>query len=352
MNYTVKNNMLIGLLVPIIIAILLFLLACVASRKLVKKLRSYSALFPLLIWAICFYTILICCGKGFIYPISYFLHSGEPEKVTLGQISEIKSGPAFPLYFDGITSSFSTGQYVIVNESSYFYPGNSLQLGKWVKLRYIDDENVICSWSELSEASNQFSLLNDSEISLISESEKKEKSPITPSTLAVIWYISFSVFLLTLVLQKTLATQIYTAVQKKDECFIDGITPSFVGIVLYGSYFLPLMGMIFCWTYKSFNGAPLVMLIALAMFIVIIIHKHSISATLEKKQLIIKRFGRSYRIDTVDISGVEWRSTAVPFCRRLVVTLSDKSQLIFEQEHFWGLNHMYDELCVAISSDD
>ncbi len=347
MRYTVKTNMQIGLLIPIIIAVLLFCLSCFASRRLAKKWNSYTSLIPLLLWGACFYSILISCGKGFIYPIRYFLNSGVPEKVSIGQISQINSGPDFPIYFDPETSTFCNGQYVVVNGCTYFYPGNSLRLNQWVELRYIDEEKVICTWDSLSEAEGRSTQVTGEALSVISSPATEMSPQISSKIITAIWYISFSVFVLVLVLQQVLAKQIALIVQQRDTHYVNGIFPSFVGLILYGAYLLPLSGMIACWRYNGFDEVTIVGVIAGIIMIALILYKHSICATFNKKQLVVKRLGKIKTYDVSSIRSAEWRSTAVPFCHRLVITLCDHSQLVFEQEHFWGLSHMRKEICEA-----
>lgn len=342
MRDTVKANMLIGLLAPIIIAVLLLCLACFASRKLAKKGNLFYSLISLILWAVGFYSVLFDWGNGFIYPISYFVNSGIPEKASVGQISQVTPGPALPIYFDTETGTFCNGQYVVVNGCTYFYPGNRLELGQWVELRYIDDEKVICTWDDLSEADGRAFQVTGKE--LPPASVPAAPSRISNEIITAIWYLSFSVFVLELVLQRVLAQQIASAVQAKDACCVNGIFPSFTGLVLFGAYFLPLLGMIACWWYRDFDEVAIVGVIVGIIVTALLVDKLTTSATFSKRQLIVKRLGKSKTFDVSEIRSVEWRSEAAPFYRRLVITLCDHSRLVFEQEHFWGLSHMYKEI--------
>lgn len=347
MEHTVLINMLFSMIITIMVVILGFVTAFVLAKRLSNSGNLWITITPFLVLVTVCLSFLVLYGEGLIYPAGYFLHGGEAEEMSIGKVEEVQPGPEIPVYFDPVSSGVCRGTYIIMDGCQYFLAGNSIQVGQWVKVEYISQDRIICSWNTLSEAYGKSSEVYGFPIF----QETFEDAGQQDHTIAyILWYSSFALFLLIVLFQHIWGSQIGALFQSLDARYTDGIYPSNLGILFYCN-FIPLYGMIASWWLYGYQAAGFMLIVCGSISLAFVFSKRTTYAVLSGDILIIGKWKRRYAYGVTQIQTVKWRTTNLAFGRRLDITFSDGSMFSFEQELFWGLTNMYKQLNHATKKD-
>ncbi len=345
MEHSVYGSMLIALIFPFVVISLLFILAALVTRRLFIQGKPGIAICPLTIWLVLVVYFLVANGRGFIYPIEYFARSGRPQMMIIGQIDSIKPGPKYPIYFDTVSKEFCCGEFITIKESTYFFPGTTLQKGQWVKLKYITQDRVICTWQVLSNEAEKAQQVTENAI--VENLPPLEN--ITQDRFAhILWYTSLAVLLILISFQYSSGVRIAETIFRRDSQHKKGIHPSGMGLLMWGNL-APFWGMMISWRIHGNRSMDYMMTLLGAIFMVVFFSKRTSHVEFSEGLLTVSKWMRSQTYTVSEIRSVEWRQTSIPYCRRLDIKLFSGTVISYEQEFFWGLSFMYQNLNDAIN---
>lgn len=333
MTFSVQDYTICGIIVPALVPAALFALAFWGSRCLSKrKFPVYIVIAPILLNTVLFLSGLALLAKGFQFPVSALIQANAPVQIAEGQVTAVRQAPVPPVYYDSATRSFQPAMLITVDGTDYYVLHSEISVGQRLSLAYITEERIVLAWSEDSIEPPP------AEVPPASDRAGKENAA------RILYYVSGALFLILLGGQYLFGGKTAGYLQKKDRQYSEGVVPNGFGNWNFALMLCPFYGILIALGITGFWGGLLVGAAALLIFLWLMVQKGTTCLTLQNGRLIYRQFRTTRIFDADDVEDVSWGASRIPRNRCLAILFRSGFMLVFEQEHFWGLENMYSQL--------
>lgn len=217
--------------------LVLFLLAGISSKLLGRKLGVTGAYAPFAAVALLCIGFMSTQGENWRYPVSYWIHGGRPEAVTVGQVEAVLSGTEWPKYYDTESRSFYSGKYLVIDGEAYYDAGGNIAVGQWVRVEYIAQDRVVCNRTLLTEAQGHNSEETAEVLPVENTSDGEKDSLGYP-----VYYISFAVLLLVALIRILYRNRLERWMNGRETK-----TRAIIGVLIVLAELLPAYGIVMGW---------------------------------------------------------------------------------------------------------
>ena len=340
MNYSIMDYAATGVIFPFLVLLGCFILAILISRIFSRrKFPIFAIVSPFLICWLLFLTGMICFADGFLPPVIALFSLNDPVQTTEGAVSSVREASAIPLFYDRGSKALLPAMRITVNDDDYYVLHGDIEPGQWLQLTWISDARVVLSWTESEEAS-----ANQSSAVSFGLDAPNQSVPQKNSTAQAVLYGSAILFFTVLSAQYLFGRIISQYLQTKDKQYSSGVIPNRLGILHFAIVTCPLLGILIGWGATGFHGAFLIAILVFAVFLRILILKQTSFLLLEGEELLICEFKTTRALPLEEVKNVSWGTSKIPNNRSLIVQLRSGYTISFEQENYWGLEHMYHQL--------
>lgn len=338
MTYSTMDYVLPGIILPCLLAVMIFAVCICLSRYFTRKKQSLGIILsPILLCAILFYVALFRFHTGFNAPIVSLFQMGSPQYITVGKIDEIKSAPVPPLYYDEKTKSFDPAQRLTVNGNEYYVCSCDLQEQQWVEIIWATDQRIVYAWKSINPGEK---VPGTYAAEAKTDSTENDSVHIGKQLL----FISVAAFVLFTLLQYPIGHMVSKYLEKKDRLHDAAIVPNRFGLLYALMMFTPILGVLLGLYLQGFHGIAVIIVLAVIVVSRIVIQKQTTVIKYDGEMLSISECNTNRRFSAHDITSVSWCKSNFPFNRCLMVTFSNGYSIRMEQENFWGLENMYHKI--------
>jgi hypothetical protein len=337
MKFSVWDYVSMGVLAPLILIVFLLFLAVAMSLKLARRNSSKLVIItPILMWLMVILGGMRLCAKGMEYPLTALIQKDHPIYTTKGQITDIVDAPAPPVY----GFSLQPAKLVTINGETFYALTVDVEEGTDVIAKWSTDARIIYAFERIDPKNE----VSDEPVVSQSDTTNLEKNPVG------IWVLHMSIilFVVIVILQFPIGKAIAPRLIMKDREITNGVFSNKYGLFHYLIILCSLCFILVGMRLTGFYGIGLISIIALPVMIVILVSKHSLRITFQANVLIYKGLFHEQQVPLSYIDTVEWGKSSIPYNRQLIIRLKKGRPIILEQEHYWGLENLCNQLQQAI----
>lgn len=325
-----------GVVTPLLLTLILFILAFIASRYLGKKYSTAITVVPLAVVLSIFLFLLIQLSAGYIYPLSAVLQYNCDRYVTVGYVEGITKAHALPVYYDGTTHSWSSGKLVTVAGEQYYLPVGDVKIGDAIALQWGNNEKVVYEYSINAG-------VTDKDIGTRLVSSNKEPQPNTKLKRAgqLIFAISLATFAIQVVLLYVTKRMLLDYLMKEDNKVTQRIIPNKIGVGLQAVSFLLFFSIAVGLFLSGLKGILFIYFLVFCGWVICSVKKSHAMMIIKKDSFVIKGYRSATSFSIQEISDIYFLPSRTPYSRCLVIVLQNGQKLVFDQIEYWGLSSAY-----------